>query len=73
MATDKFPQRVEDDNILEKENLDRAKLTIGDLPARMTEAEILDAVTADTDLIVYNTTTLHLEFWHGTTDRRIIC
>jgi hypothetical protein len=72
MATDKFPQAVEGDSILTADNNDRDKLTIGNVVPRMTEAEILGVVTADTDIIVFNTTTNMLEFWNGTTNRRIL-
>ena len=70
--TDKYPLAEEDNEILEADNSDRDNFNIGNIVPRMTEAEILAAVSSTTDIIVFNTTTNNLEFWHGTSDRRII-
>lgn len=70
--SDKFPEAEEDTNILEASNQDRDNLNIGNIVPQKTEAQILAMVSSTTDILVFNTTTNQLEFWHGTSDRRIL-
>ncbi len=68
----KFPTGTSVTKALTDFNNATANLNIGNVPPRMTQTEIENAITADTDILAYNTTSDQLEFWHGLDDRRII-
>lgn len=50
-----------------------ALLNNGNMIPRWTQAQIEALVSATTDIIVFNTTSNNLEFWHGANDVRTIC
>jgi len=72
MATDKFPVGSVSDSIIAFFNALSAKLRVGNVIPRMSEAEILAARTADTDIIVSNTDTGQVEIWTGLDDRIVL-